>query len=206
MTISKRLIAVSVLAAFVPALLLAGCSKPSGANINLRKQNQELRRQVESLQRQHDADAAALRGQSSTAATAPAISHDQARQLFTVHGIKLGRLTGSADLDPNKPGDEGLKVYVVPLDDQGEKLKAAGSFVVDAFDLAKQGEQRIGHWEFPVDDARKNWFGSALLYEYVLPAAWQTPPEHPEVTLKVTFTDALTGRSFTQQKAIRMNH
>jgi hypothetical protein len=102
--------------------------------------------------------------------------------------------------------DDGvLKVYVTPIDDAGHDLKAAGSFVVELFDLSKGDNARVGRWEFPLDQARQNWVGQALLYTYVLTLPWQqSRPEHPELTLKVRFTDALTGRTFETQKVIQV--
>ena len=187
-----------VLVAAVP-----GCGKPSSANIALRKENKALRDKVESLERQHNADVASLRAGGAT--TVPSLPQTQLEKLFTVHGIEFGRLTGPADWDANAPGDDGLKLYVTPTDNAGQPLKAAGSFVVEAFDLAAgDGRTRVGRWEFPLDDAAKNWFGQATLYTYVLQTPWQTRPEHPDLTLKVTFTDALTGRSFTEQKVVKI--
>ena len=95
-------------------------------------------------------------------------------------------------------------MYVVPIDGQRQQIKAAGSFVVEAFDLARGDNARIGRWEFPLEQAAKNWFGQALLYGYVLQAPWQQRPEHADVTLKVSFTDALTGRTFTEQKVVKV--
>jgi hypothetical protein len=43
-----------------------------------------------------------------------------------------------------------------------------------------------------------------MLYTYVLSCPWQSPPKHSDITLKVTFTDALTGRAFTAQKSIKV--
>jgi hypothetical protein len=133
------------------------------------------------------------------------LPQDRLDKLFTVHGLSLGRLTGGADLDPAKPGDEGIKVYVVPTDDSGESLKAAGSFVIELFDLNKTTDNLVGHWEFSVEQARHNWYGRALLYTYVLNCPWQArPPEHPDLTLKVVFRDELTGREFSLQQAIKV--
>ena len=43
-------------------------------------------------------------------------------------------------------------------------------------------------------------------YEYVLTCPWQdVVPRHPELTVKVTFTDELTGRQFTLQQALKVN-
>jgi hypothetical protein len=179
-------------AVVICALAIPACSKPSTANIALRKENQALRDKIATLERQHDADAAALRGKAQGTSTSPT------DKLFTVAGLSFGRLTGAA------PDGKGLRVYVVPSDTAGEKIKAAGSFVVEAFDLKRQGEQRIGKWDFPIEQAAKNWFGQAMLYTYVLEAPWQTHPEHGDLTLKVTFTDGLTGRVFEAQKQINI--
>src|SRR2546423_11300185 len=115
------------LCAFVVGIFLIGCATPNTANIELRKQIDQLQSQLADLKRQHEADQATIAGLKSehTIATLP---EDRLAQLVTTHGLKFGRLTGGADLDPNKPGDEGIKLVVCPIDDQGQALKAAGSF------------------------------------------------------------------------------
>lgn len=173
-----------------------GCKGPNAANIELRKQNQELRSKVEDLDRRHAADAAQIRSLESRATTVPVLPQDQLDKLFTVTGIKLGRLTGM--------NDGMLKVYAVPTDEAGHPLKAAGSFIVEAFDLSKPADRRVTRCEFPLSDAKKNWFGQAMLYEYVLPCPWLSQPVGKEITVKVTFTDALTGRDFSAQKVITL--
>jgi hypothetical protein len=179
-----------------------GCTTPDKANIALRKQNQQLHEQITTLQRVHQADQATLAGLQA-GSTVPTLPQDRLEQLFTVHGFSIGRLTGGADLDRERPGDEGLKVYVTPTDQQGDALKAAGSFEVEAFDLALEGNQKIGAWSFPLQEAQKNWYG-ALLKCYVLSCPWQAAPRHARLTVKITFTDALTGRRFTQQKVVEV--
>src|SRR5437763_746647 len=138
------------------ALALIGCKGPSAANIQLRKQNQELRAKVDDLERRHAADAAQIRAMESNTSTAPALPQERLDKLFTVHGLQIGRLTGVDEKGV-------LKVYAVPTDDAGQQLKAAGSFVVEAFDLAKKDKPLVGRWEFDLDQARQNWFGQALL-------------------------------------------
>ncbi len=179
--------------------LAAGCSSPNKANIDLRKQNQQLQGEVDSLKRQHEADAATLRAMEAKSPGIASLPQERINQLFTVHGIQFGKLTGADPDDPKK-----LKVYVVPTDGEGQQIKAAGSFVVEAFDLSNGDNARVGHWEFPLDQAAKNWYGRAMLYTYVLSCPWQSPPKHSDITLKVTFTDALTGRAFTAQKSIKV--
>lgn len=185
-------------------IAVAGCgSGERQANIGLRKQVQSLESKVAELTRVRDADAARFHTLEASVPTVPTLSNERLRMLFTAHGLSLKRLTGGADLDPAKPGDEGLKIYAVPIDDDGDELKAAGAFVVEAFDLADGGKV-VGKWTFDSVAARKTWNGAALLYEYVLVCPWQSPPPHADVTLKVTFSDDLTGRSFTELKQVRI--
>ncbi|WP_428939227.1 hypothetical protein [Fontivita pretiosa] len=188
-------------------LCSSGClAKPNQANIALRKQIQALEAQVAELQRRHEADVATIRSLEAQRGTLPTLPADRLQQLFTTSGIKLGRLTGGADLDPSSPGDEGIKVYVVPIDQTGDELKAAGAFDVQLFDLNKPHDNLVGQWHFSVEQAREHWYGSALQYGYVLPCRWQgRVPEHGELTLKVSFHDALTQRQFSIQKVITVN-
>jgi hypothetical protein len=194
--------------AIIAGLIIAvagGCSSPSKPNIALRRQNATLRQEVESLKLARDADAATIRGLESRATTVPFLPNDRIGKLFTAHGLRLGKLTGGWDRDRNSPGDEGLQIFVVPTDQQGDEIKAAGTFVVDAFNLARSGETRLGHWEISVDDASKKWLGNALQYGFIFELPWQTVPSGSEVTVRVTFTDELTGRTFTAQRAVKID-
>lgn len=182
---------------------VGGCQGTSKANIELRKENVELREQVAQLRRQREGDLATIRALEAGQAV-PTLPAERLARLFTVHGIALGKLTGGIDLDADTPGDEALRVVVTPQDQSGQTLKAAGAVVIELFDLALEGEQRIGRWELSTDEAKQRWIGSALIDGYVLELRWQQPPEHAELTVKVTFTDELTGRAFTTQKPIRI--
>jgi len=189
--------------ALAPLLSLASCGSPSSANIVVRKQNQDLQDKIDSLTRTHEADQAELKGLKDRIGTLPTLPDDRLARLFTTHGLSLGKLTGGADLDRDKPGDEGFKVYVTPTDDDGDTLKAAGSFVIEAFDLASKLPER-GKWTFDTDQTRKCWNGSFLSHQYVLTCPWQSPIQHEELTVKVTFRDELTGREFHTQKVIKI--
>jgi hypothetical protein len=186
-------------------ILLVGCAKPNEANIALRKENQSLREQLEQVQRERDADQATIVALKSNATTVPVLPEDRVEHLFTVHGIRLNRLTGGTDLDPKSPGDEALKIYVEPFDQDGQALKAAGSFVVEAYDLAAPADENlVGRWKFDPEQARRAWHGHAMLYEYVLTAPFVRSPAHSELTVKVTFIDELTRRQFDAQKVVHV--
>jgi hypothetical protein len=201
-TIRKHVIGV-YLCSSVALFSFLGCAKPNTVNIDLRKQIDQLQSQAEYLKRLHAADQATIAGMKG-ATTIPTLGEDRLSELFTTHGLKFGRITGGWDTDPDKPGDKGLQIAIVPTDDQGQPLKAAGSFDVEAFDLAKSKDNRIGHWTFDLQQTRDAWLGQAMMYSYVLKSPWQRVPEHEQITVRVTFTDALTGRKFTEQREVRV--
>jgi hypothetical protein len=184
----------------------AGCGSPSKVNIELRKQTQTLQAENAKLCQEHDADQRVIQGLRDRQGTLPTLPAERLAKLFTTHGIQFGRLTGGADLDPNKPGDEGIAVYVVPVDETGDKLKAAGSFDIDAFDLAEPHGPLVGHWHFDLQQTRATWSDVLIEYNYVLICPWQNViPKHPELTVKVTFFDELTQTPFTAQRVVHVN-
>jgi hypothetical protein len=172
-------------------------------NNKLRAENLALQEQIDTLKRDRDADRARIKALERQMTPVPTLPQERLDKLVTVYGIKLRRLTGGDDWDANKPGGDGLKVVLQPVDRSGEKLKAAGSVVIDAFDLAAV-DPKVGHWEFDAEQTAGRWYG-ALLYSYVFKCPWQkNVPSHEDVTVRVTFTDELTGRQFTEQQVCKV--
>jgi len=188
-------------------VLLSGCGKPNAANIELRKQNHQLRDDLATAQTEKQGLLASLgtAGAPDVNTRGAVVAPEALQHLFTAHGLSFGRLTGGADLDPARPGDEGIKIYVVPTDQHGDPLKSAGTFVVEAFNLASQTDVRIGRWEFDSTQSMQAWYGKGFLYTYVLTCPWQSVPESGELTLKVSFTDTLTGRQLTAQRTVNVS-
>jgi hypothetical protein len=118
--------------------------------------------------------------------------------------LRFGILTGGVNLNPKTPGDDAIRVDIVPIDEQGQSLKAAGSFVIEAFDLQAAGDTQVGKWTFDIQQARNAWLGEAFQYEYLLTCPLKVVPKHSDLTLRVTFTDALTGRKFSEQRQVRI--
>lgn len=192
---------------FVTLLLLisvlshsGGCGLIGGprntANIHLRKENQALAAKVAELERLRQGDAAAIRAHDEKVGTLKTLPRERLDRLFTTHDIKLGRLTGGADLDAKQPGHEGLKVYVTPTDGSGDQLKAAGTITVEAFDLSGAEGAKVGSWNFDVDATRRAWSSVLNRYNYVLTCEWQTPPAGNSLHVVVTFADELTQGVF----------
>lgn len=189
------------------ALLICGCGGPNKGNIEVRKENQSLREQLETAKRTREADLATIASLRNSAgvATTQSLPTEQLDKLFTTHGLKLGKLTGGARSRSDATADDVLKIYAIPTDDNGDDLKAAGSFVVTVFDLADTAQPLIGKWEFSVDEARKSWTSGALMYSYVLVAPLGSrTPKHDELTIRVAFTDLLTGRTFEAERKAKI--
>ena len=188
--------------------LLGGCfliKNPDKANIALRKENQEQQARIQELERKAQGDDAMIRSLQEQKGTLPTLPRDRLQKLFTTHDIKLGRLTGGADLDPARPGHEGLKVYLTPLDETGDQLKAAGTITVEAFDLSRGEGAKIGTWMFDVPAARETWTSVLNRYNYVLTCPWQTPPSGADVHLAVTFADELTQGVFKKTADVKVD-
>ncbi len=173
-----------------------GCPPPNQAAIPLRAEIDSLKKKLAALDRQRAADVAtiaALQSQRGTLATLP---EDRLEKLYTVHGI---RISGhSAEHDGT------LKIYVVPFDEQNEKLKAGGTFTVQAYDLQSAGHPMVGEWHLDNAATRDAWYGGLLGYTYVLNCPLQELVTHAELTVRVSFTDELTQREFSEQKVIRI--
>ena len=194
----------SLVSAGMLLILFAGCGSPSSANILLRKQNQTLQAQVDQLTAQHQRDVAMLAASDKNRPTTRMLGPAQLDQLFTTHGLKIGNLTGGDNPDSTKPFDNQLKIYVVPIDDSGTPIKAAGSFKIESFDLGDPKKPLIGTWNFDLKQAGGLFYSQFLLYTYVLNCPWQTVPAHADLTVKITFDDALTGRQFIEQMQIKV--
>jgi hypothetical protein len=179
------------------ALACAGCQKPSGANIALRKENQGLNETIARLEREHQAAMASLSvasGASNT--TQPAVDAARLPELFTVVDLKLGRLTSATSItSTTQPSRPGLKVQVAPRDDTGDTIKAPGRMIVEATDPSQSPEPLLGRWEFGPSELKRLWVSSTFVYSYVLPCPWEALPSAKSVRVKVRFVDFLTGRS-----------
>lgn len=198
----RPLFATAAAITFLSLGALGGCAGPSKANIELRKQNQQLQAKIDQLQLAHNADQASIRALQAKWPTTRTLPQSELDQLFTTAGLRLGSLTGGYHPDPQKSGDTELRIYVVPIDESGDPIKAAGAFRVELFDLALKTGNRIGQWDFDLTAARDSWRAQLYFYTYILQCPWQIAPVHAQLLARVTFTDALTHRVFTVDRDV----
>jgi len=193
-------------------LLLAGCqekaktpkaSKPlvgskqavseislKGENARLKEQNQQLKEQLETL--------AGI----NKPARIEAISTITAIELTSRCGIHDKKSDDGNNTDKKKT----LMVYLRPIDDMGDCIKAAGALKIELWNLdTRPNEALLKSWEIEPKELRKKWSGSLLTSYYKLPFDVNSilTGKEKELTLKAEFTDYLTGKILKKQMAIK---
>ena len=125
--------------------------------------------------------------------------------LYDLHKVKIHKYTNLYDKD--KDGrNETLIVYIQPIDEEGDIVKATGAVDVQLWDLNKKdGEALLGQWHVKPNELKKLWFATIITINYRLTFEIADKVESFEepLTVKVTFTDYLAGKVFKEQKVIK---
>ncbi len=178
-------------------LLAAGCRPPPPRDLRL--EVRRLRRELDEAQQRLAAQKAAIEALHRQLQIARGLSDQDLQRIYYPDQIVLERLTGGEDFD-HKPGDDGVVVFVRPVDREGDPIKVAGRLRVEVYDLtAPSGQKLIGTCEFGPDELAKMWYGKLWTYHYTVRCPWRRPPRTNEVTVRVTFIDYLTKRVLTAQ-------
>lgn len=181
------------------ALLCGSCSPPDMCPAKLaeaQSQNQQLQKDLEqqrAAQMQLQRELEQFRG----------MPDDRREQLVQVAGIEFGRFTDAVDRD--KDGfDDGVKVYLVLRDREGDVIKAAGTVDLELWDLDAAENQRRYQHHFDLKETAGCWLSGMMAdhFKFEIPWAKNTPPRHANLTIKLTYTDALTAKSWQIQKMI----
>ena len=185
--------------------LVAGCANPNDKESlaikieQLTQENTQLQERVE----QFNSENKELKGQIQVLS---GLSENvRLENLNQLEKIKIGRYTGFFDKDDDGR-EEKLIVYIHPTDEQGNALKAAGTVEVQLWDLNKtNGQAMLGQWKVEPDELKKLWFETLVSIYFRLTFDVADVVESPEkpLTVKVTFTDYLTGKVFNEQKTIK---
>jgi hypothetical protein len=125
-----------------------------------------------------------------------------------LQALKIGRYTNIYEEDGNSgtPGNKKLIVYVVPVDETGDDIKAAGAADVQLWDLnKKESEALLGQWQIEPNELKKLWLDSFLggSYRLVFDVSQIVTKVEKPLTVKVNFTDYLSGKTFTEEFVIK---
>ncbi len=121
--------------------------------------------------------------------------------------LEIASLSRGTDLD-GQPGDDGVTVYLRPVDADGDTVKAPGRIGVRILDVAA-GEPRI-LGTCRVEEAgelRKTWYGKVGTSHYTVKCPFEagvTVPESGKVVVAVEFLDYLSGATLTAMKEVRV--
>ncbi len=181
--------------------IFAGCMNGGRNQNDLKSELRQLQEQNRKLAEDNRQLQSVVATQQTQIKTLQKLGEKRMEKLFHVEQIELGKYTGGTDIDGN-PGHEGIKVYLRPLDQHGSVIKAAGEVTVQLFDLAADPKENlIGRYHWSVEQVAKQWSSGFFTYHYSFLCPWKQSPGHDEITVRVEFTDYLTGRVFTAQKA-----
>jgi hypothetical protein len=196
--------ALHVTLSVVLAACVSGCSdyskqydEASTKLVEAQKQNDALENAVKTLKQEN----AACQQQ---VATLSVLTPEQKKQAIpTVTDIDINKRSGIYKAESDGKQTK-LIVYFRPLDDTGDAIKAAGSVHLELWDLGQQPAQAmLQKWDVSAVELKKMWSGSLLADFYRL--AFAVPDDYStrqNLTVKLTFTDYMTGKVFTPQMAV----
>lgn len=187
----RWLLAVALVAA--AAGTLPACRSNSSETDRLRGENIRLKTKVAELNQTLELRAAEIRILEDRDPTRR--SKVEGAQMPRTVGVSFGRFSGF--YDSNGDGnDDTLRVYLLPVDQQGRFLPAAGRAVLQAVAIQPGQAPRViiekvfAPPEFS-EAYRAGITGTHFTLEAALPA--DLPEDMKDATVKVTFTDAGTG-------------
>ncbi|MBN2377972.1 MAG: hypothetical protein JXD22_16360 [Sedimentisphaerales bacterium] len=186
------------------AILLVGCGDALRSDDSMRSELSELRSQSEQLQQQNNQQREQIGQLQQQMSQLRGFGADRLEHLVRADKIEFGRFSRAYDDD--KDGvDDGLVIYLLVRDQQGDVIKAAGEVEIEVWDLAAgQGQQQLGQWQFEFEKLGEYWLSGALADHYKFTLAWQAgkKPTHANLTVKLVFKDALEGKVFEANKLI----
>ncbi|HUW21006.1 MAG TPA: hypothetical protein VMW16_17035 [Sedimentisphaerales bacterium] len=192
-------------------LVLAGCllaffAGCENAGPPLQEQVKTLNREKTQLTRQlqqSKAETEELKKQ--LAALSSLRDEVKLENVYQIQRIKITNYTNFYDKDRDGKKEK-LIVYIQPIDETGDIIKAAGAVDVQLWDLNKSGaEALLGQWRVAPAELKKLWFATLITINYRLTfdIAGIVKDFKEPLTVKVTFTDYLSGKVFKEQKVIK---
>lgn len=185
-------------------LELAGCNKANEkAQLldqveQLTEENSELTSRIE----QSESQKKELQEQVQNLAALP--DEVKGENLYKLQQINIGRFTDFYDKDDDGE-KETLIVYIQTIDEQSDKMKASGTAEVELWDLDQpNGQARLKSWKIGPKKLKQLWYATMLSINYRLTFDISEVLEDFDkpYTVKVKFTDYLSGRVFEDQKVI----
>jgi len=153
-------------------------------NEKLQSENEDLRKQIKTL-----------------SAITPEV---RTEVVSVIKKIEIGKRSGLFDKD--KDGiKEKLIVYVRPSDETGDTVKVPGSVEVRLWDLNNESsEAMLASWQLGPEDIKKLWASTLMTnyYRLTFDVSEILEGQDQELTVKVRFTDYISGKCLTAQRLL----
>jgi hypothetical protein len=189
------------------SVVAAGCDSVPGADYRaVQRELLTTQEQVARLERQVAQEQQANRTLQEQVAQARGVDPQSLDQLVAPVKIQLEGQSGGFDSD-EKAGHDGVILYIQPIDAQGHVIKVAGAIDVTVLDLAEpQGRQVVAECQFDVPTSMSLWSGRLWTHHFTVRCPFPPGrlPRHNELTVRVEFTDLLTGRTLTAQAVFQI--
>jgi hypothetical protein len=183
----------------------AGCSS-SGERARQAAEVETLRRSNDQLRRTVALRDAALMTSREQIETLKRLGSERPVDAFAPIRLEIGSLSRGGDFD-GVPGDDGVTVYVRPLDADGDVVKTPGRLRVELLDGTDLGSPRVlGVCSFEdVNQLRGLWHGKFLTQHFTVrcPFTLGKPlPPSRRVLARIEFVDFLSGATLTAVKEL----
>ena len=131
-------------------------------------------------------------------------AEDENENIYVLEKVALTKHTNLYDKDGDGTREK-LVVYIEPIDKDGDIIKATGAGEDELWDLNREnGQAKLDQWNVEADELSKLWFQTMMRTNYRLTfdiTGLVNEFKEP-LTVKVVFTDYLTGKTFKQQHVI----
>lgn len=192
-----------VVAALAVCAFVLGCNRGAGKSLFsqiklLAEEKTELKLQVEKLQ---GANEELTKRVETLSALGPEV---RLEVLGRLESIGISSRTGLYDRD--KDGTkETLVVYVRTIDDAGDAIKAVGSVEVQLWDLEAEDNARLAQWRIKPEELKRLWSSTVMTsyFRLTFDVSELLADNEKELTVKVTFTDYITGNILRKQRVIQ---
>ena len=127
-----------------------------------------------------------------------------------IHVEKVGIDSLSGGYDDDRDGrPDGIRVYLRLYNQFNGKMRATGKAEVRLLDLSQPAERQVvGQITLDKDELNKCWYGALLSSEhYTISVPWKdasNPPLTQPITVLVSFSDLLSGRTFDAQRVVKV--
>ncbi len=192
---------ISAIPLAITAILAApGCNTvPAEKFQRVQRELQAADEEIRMLQTEVSAQEETIRSLTAQIEEIRNVGGDPAQMLVVPERIQLAAMSGGYD-DDGKVGDDGIVLYVQPIDRDRHVVKAAGTVTVKLLDpLNPPGGVDFARYHFDWKHTREMWYGRLLTHHFTVKCPWPEGhlPTHNEIIAHVVFTELITGKSLT---------